>query len=297
MTGVIPGFEDFVDVPSLEAEARAQESDHSEREDSPTPGPLAAELLAAAMLGPTASRWHYMRSQILRSECVRVVDVCAGYGVWAQRMRALLTATGVGMHITGVEIFAAREAHLRKWCDEIAMDDWQFAVQQGHFVGGLTHHGWDIAIGNPHFTALAPSLDPSESMPAILLDRAPAVMLYHTVNAFQRGDKGRAVARALPPVARWLVPGTVAHGGTSEVASDCYALSLWLRGHEGPTELHMLEVEAEDVNRRDGLLKRDGQPYRCWRWRDVPPGSEEPSEELPAAPGWNNPTVGMLNAQ
>jgi hypothetical protein len=168
-------------------------------------------------------------------------------------------------------------------------------------------HVYDLAIGNPHFTALTHE-DPEQSMPAVLLRHAPAVLLLHTQQAFARGEAGRAVWRAYPPAASWMVPGSVkfrtgvnpkcskcghvntpaatACAGMREQGlhtvrcryklkawgsdSRCYQVSLWLRGHEGPTALHLLpELTAAER-----------------RWT-VPPGSEEPSEELPAAPGWS----------
>jgi hypothetical protein len=51
--------------------------------------------------------------------------------------------------------------------------------------------------------------------------------------------------------------------------SRCYQATVWARGHRGPAASVML----------------DWLPSEARRWR-VPPGSEEPSEQLPAAPGW-----------
>ena len=126
-------------------------------------------------------------------------------------------------------------------------------------------------------------------MPAVLLRRAPQVLLLHPLNVFVRGPDGRATRRAYPPAVTWLVPGTVSFDGTSNVASDCYAASLWRRGHKGPTITKMLTADPLDVNARIGMRKGkngDGDPYACWRWRGLPPGSEEPGDGLIAAPGW-----------
>ena len=261
---MLPGFE-------TEGDRRGDEADHDDREDSPTPGPLAAALLEAALEGPASPRWHYCRSSARRT-VLRVIDVDAGYGVWSQRLRARASRSAQRVHITGVELNPDRQRHLYKWCDVVVIGD---------SAATYTNGAWDLAISNPRFTALAPTEDPADSLPAQLLAVCTAVLLYHSVNAFQRGPNGRAAARAYPPVARWLVPGTVSHDGTSSVASDCYALSLWMKGHTGPTQSILLNVDPEDANRAAGLLKANGEPYRCWRWRGLPPGSEEPSAELP----------------
>jgi hypothetical protein len=225
---------------------------------------------------------------------LRVLDVCAGYGSWASEFRRLATRQGWPVHITGVELFEPRRADLEKWCDEAycPMDIDLF----------MDYGSWDIAIGNPHFTALTHD-KPERSLPAKLLDLAPAALLLHTQQAFARGEAGRRVWRAYPPAASWMVPGSVkfrsgvnpkcpgcggmnppsrvkcgnlvsrrlCHRRLKPWGSDqrCYQVSLWLRGHEGPTALHMLpELDAA-----------------ARRWT-VPPGSEKPSPDLPAAPGW-----------
>src|SRR5690606_28357830 len=131
----------------------------------------------------------------------------------------------------------------------------------------------DIAIGNPDFKLLVDDTgDPHESMPAQLLDYCRAVLLLHQTTNLQRGMAGCAVWRAYPPAHVWLVPGSVhfrGRGGGSD--SRCYQASLWLRRHTGPTLVEMLPGPP------------DGRA--SWRWT-VPPGSEEPSADLPAAPGW-----------
>jgi hypothetical protein len=269
-------------------DARSLETDHASREDDPTPrGVVRAALAAAVNLESMpdvyaklcAARMFADAPEIPHVGPLRVLDVCAGYGCWASELRRLAALQGWPVHITGVELFEPRRAVLEKWCDEVVIGDW-------HPDGCVYRRPtiFDLVIGNPHFTALTHE-DPEQSMPAVLLRHAPAVLLYHSVNTFQRGVPGRAVYRATRPAAKWLVPGTVSHDGTSSVASDCYQVTLWLRGHDGPCSEYLLDVEPEDANRDAGILKRGGAPYKCWRWT-VPPGSEDPSSDLPAAPGW-----------
>jgi hypothetical protein len=299
---------------------RELETDHAEREDDPTPRGVVRAALEAA-IDPRVTKSdgetylqgrpddHGLWETILealqaapefrgsladpggegpivkhddgRVEPIRVLDVCAGYGCWSSEIRRLAALQGWPIHVTGVELHAPRLADLTKWCDEVIIGDWREAMCT---VEDTDDGAVDLAIGNPHFTALTHE-DPEQSMPAVLLRHAAAVLLYHSVNTFQRSDKGRAVYRATKPAAKWLVPGTVSHDGTSSVSSDCYQVTLWLRGHDGPCAEYLLDVEPEDANREVGVLKRGGAPYKCWRWI-VPPGSEDPCEDLPAAPGW-----------
>jgi len=296
--------------PSTEASARALEGDHADREDDPTPrGVVRAALEAAA--GRIANITHPTARDGFGP--VRVLDVCAGYGCWASELRRLAGLQGWPVHITGVELFAPRYADLTKWCDRSIIADWRVPLTSDEFGP------FDIAIGNPHFTALTHE-DPEQSMPAVLLRHAPAVLLLHTQQAFARGEAGRGVWRAYPPAASWIVPGSVkfrtgtnpkcpkcAHVNPLALAvgslqqpvthclgragpttydgyepicgaklktwgsdSRCYQVSLWLRGHSGPTALHMLPELSADER----------------RWI-VEPGSEEPSEDYPPAPGWS----------
>ena len=207
---------------------------------------------------------------------LRVLDVCAGYGCWASELsRWWVLDLGLPrewLHITGVEIHAPREAHLDKWCDDWGLDDWRVALGP---ASGLDHTSFDLVIGNPDFAQLLRDnagnfVDPDQTMPAVLLRHAPAVLLLHTQQALLKSEAGRACWRAYPPAASWMVPGGVKFRGARMGADQrCYQVTLWLRSHTGPCSTYMLE---------------DLEPHeRAW---SVLPGSEEPSADLPARPGW-----------
>jgi phage FluMu protein Com len=297
MTLALPHME----TPSTE---RAEETDHDERQDDPTPrGIVRAVLWAAAREGTFDGGGKRGWDEL------RVLDVCAGYGAWSSEMRRLAQLQGWPVHITGVELYEARRDHLAKWCDEVWIRDWFDALRDHHELPEF-----DIIIGNPHFQALTGRLTPGDmfgehtpSMPETELEHAPAVLLLHTQQAFLKSEAGRAAWRRCPPAASWLVPGSVKFRnginpkcpkcktvnppaldeGACPVTycvkgcgaklkawgadSRCYQVTLWLRGHAGPCSVHLLD----DLDAR----------ARSWR---VPPGSEEPSAELPAAPGWTS---------
>lgn len=265
-----------------EADRRALEGDHKQREDDPTP-----RLLVRAGLAEVLPR-VFLQSP--GGWAPRVLGVGSGYGCWESEIRRWAVGRLGGIHITGVEICAARRPHLEKWCDRVetcSWDDDRVLRQVIHDTEPpvTARAQYHLAIGNPHFTGIVTE-DPAQSMPAVLLRSAQYVVIYHTLNTFVRSAEGREVWRRYPPSETWLVPGTVSHDGTSSVASDCYQITLWKRCSFGPTVVRLLDAEPGEANRAAGLTKRGGDPYLCWRWRGQPPGSEDPSEDLPAAPGW-----------
>lgn len=263
---------------ATELDRREAETDKRDREDDPTPRPLVRALLHEAL--PYIPRWQGKWTDS-GDPPFKALDVGAGYGVFSSELRRHASKRGYPVEITGVEICEARREHLRKWCDRVEICDWR-----PESLNQLREYRWsgDLAMGNPHFSALV-SDDPTESMPAVFLRHAHAVLLYHTRNAFLRSKPGRDVWRAYPPARVFMIPGTVSHDGTSSVASDCYQASLWLRGFEGETVVQLLDAEPEEANLAAGIVKRNGEPYRCWRWA-VPPGSEEPSDDLPGVVEW-----------
>lgn len=272
------------------ASAAEHEADLRAREEDNTPRGVSRAILAAAIgngalyvgahwkTGQPMLRWASGDEREDRRiseprESVRVLDVCAGFGCWASEMRRLAALQGWPVHITGVELDARKREHLSKWCDAVVFNDWlEFvAVREAgrRVYGGTCCEDFDIAIGNPHFSALTHE-DPAQSMPAVLLRHAPAVLLFHQEQSFQKSALGCRTWHAYPPAAVFHVPGSVRFRGRGHGAdARCYQATLWMRGHKGPASAHMLPwLEA---------------PARGWT---MPPGTEEPSTELPAAPGW-----------
>lgn len=227
--------------------AAEHEADLRSRGDDPTPRGVVRAVLEAV-----GHKW--LRSpEYVNRQTVRVLDVCAGFGCWASEFRRWWEVTRVErgcapwpVHITGVELDERKREHLEKWCDEVVIRDWFDALRDHHVVPT-----WDLAIGNPDFAQLldkspasefGPANDPAQSMPAVLLGQAPAVLLLHTRNAFLRSEAGAAAWRAYPPAASWLIPSTIKFRGPGKgAASDCYQVTLWLRGHTGPCAVHLLE--------------------------------------------------------
>jgi len=260
--------------PSTEADARARETDHDERGDSPTPRGLwraIFEVSSPVWLNPRGvmAGAQKRRRQARSGVPFRALSLMAGYGSDASELRRLAVRQGWRIHITGVELCEARRVHLVKWCDDVWIGHWMDALLDD---GPLENPQWDIIVTNPDFAQILDNknkaLRPEDTMVPTLLQNAPSVLMLHQEQAFTKSARGREVWRRWPPAASWML-GPASFSGDGKADSRCYIATLWLRGHEGPTALHMLpELDAA-----------------ARRWT-VPPGSEDPSSELPSAPGW-----------
>ncbi len=202
----------------------------------------------------------------------RVLDLGAGFGCLSSELRKLAIEQGWPPHITGVELNPAREAHGRKWCDEWASMEWrEFLAMRGLADRGSmpAPRTFDLIIGNPPFSHIlrqgkGPEGERTDYMPVdetmvpTLLRHAPAVLLLHTAGAFDDSEHGREVWRRYPPAATWLC-GRLSFRAGSSTDSRTYYATLWLRGHKGPAQLHMLPE----------------LPPKARKWT-TPPGSEDP---------------------
>lgn len=282
--------------------AADHEADLRKREDDPTPRGVTRAVLEAAFgpdgplaVGVVAFGQRLvprLKPEVDRHRCgerprppvepgpgqdeIRVLDVCAGYGCWASEIRRLATLQGWPVHITGIELDTRKREHLSKWCDRPLYGDAVACINTERAIGPR-RASWDVAIGNPAFSLLVPKQRTDEtvedaadrSVLGNLLAAAPAVIQLHHTTAFVRGKVGRLLWRRHTPARQWLIPGAVSFRSDGKTDTRCYAASLWMRGHAGPTVVEMLpELGREEL-----------------RWRALP-GTEEPSGDLPAVPGW-----------
>lgn len=230
------------------ADLRAREADY-------TPPAIVRECLLASM---NKAIQHAARSREPGKgpAKVRVLDVGAGAGVWLKTFISLWQEMGgrrSELHVTAVELDPRERPHLEGAADRVIIGDWTRALG-GH--PGPARREYDIVIGNPPFSALRAQradfgrgLDPDLSMPARLLEVAPAVALLSRVSAWSKDKPGISVRRKYPAAYGWEIPGAVsfrAEGGTDQ---HSYAVFLWLRGHTGPTSMDLLRDFTADERR------------------------------------------------
>ncbi len=134
----------------------------------------------------------------------------------------------------------------------------------------------EAAVGAGLHRELA-EYDPETSMPAVCLRYAPALLLYLTSQTWTKTASGFLTRIAYPHALAWDIPGSISHRGLNPATGNRwgaddkpYTAFCWLRGHEGPAVVDMLEP-------------LDG---RSWTMR---PGTEDDAwrrkHGIPTAPG------------
>jgi hypothetical protein len=217
------------------------------------------------------------------TKALRVLDVCAGAGVWSSEMRMLAAALGIEIHVTAVELDEEREREfLPRHADDVVWSDWR-AFVKGCIASGQR---FDLVIGNPAFKRaraleVAGELDVETSMPALLTKIAGAVVLYMSQQGWTKTAPGFLVRQAYKPAYCVDVPGAVSHrAGVNPKtgkrwSSDTvpYSASMWLGYRAGPhvgmTLTDMLEPMdgrswPEDLRpgaERVEWLRAEGIPY------------------------------------
>lgn len=207
---------------------------------------------------------------------LRIIDICAGAGVWASEVRRLLTLMGIAVHITAVELDPVEEPYLRRHADEVVIGDWRAFIERCRKEG----RWFDLVIGNPAFSqARAPkvgkALDVEAAMPSVLMDVAGAIILYLSQQTWTKTKSGSEVRRRYPPSHAVDVPGSVNHrhglnakGKPYSADSIPYSASMWLGRIAGPhvglTATGMLDPIDGSERRwvRENPNDRDTEPMR-----------------------------------
>lgn len=106
-----------------------------------TPRAVVEQCLRAVLSGwthacPTKSECH--------EPLLRVLDLCAGYGVWSMVLRQLAALMGFAVHITAVEIRQECRPSLLRHCDTVHIVDAATWAQ--------TRDRYDFVVGNPPFS-------------------------------------------------------------------------------------------------------------------------------------------------
>jgi hypothetical protein len=204
------------------------------------------------------------------TKVLRVLDVCAGAGVWASEMRRLMTMLGIPVHITAVELDEEREReYLPCHADEVVWGDWRAFAKRCDEDG----RWFDLAVGNPAFRqARALKLDPSTSMPALLIQIAGAVILYMSQQGWTKTSAGFEVRRNYKPAYSVDVPGGVSHRAGGGADSVPYSATMWLGAIAGP---HTGMMSVDMLDPFDGRsfsegLRPGAEPIDWLRANEIP---------------------------
>jgi hypothetical protein len=108
-----------------------------------------------------------------RRRVIRVLDICAGAGVWASEVRRFAALLGFDVHITAVDYEPDERPNLERHADEVIIGDWheglgmvladvavrtvtpagvEIEVTESRWVWGPNRREYDVIIGNPAFS-------------------------------------------------------------------------------------------------------------------------------------------------
>jgi hypothetical protein len=126
---------------------------------------------------------------------LRVLDLCAGSGVFGQQARSVLDRP----HLTAVEIRPEERPNLERWYDVVRIADVR-TVELGEF---------DLVVGNPAFTLWVPVLERAVGALAPL----GVAMLLGLNELGTRGSVSRGAWERWVPAWQWRIAGTIGFRG------------------------------------------------------------------------------------
>lgn len=88
---------------------------------------------------------------------IRMLDICAGGGVWASEVRRFAALLGFEVNITAVDYEPDELPNLVRHADEVIIGDWHTALgmvqdERCEWVWGKDKREYDLIIGNPAFS-------------------------------------------------------------------------------------------------------------------------------------------------
>ena len=88
---------------------------------------------------------------------IRVLDICAGAGVWASEVRRFAALLGFDVHITAVDYEPDERPNLERHADVVIIGDWHEGLAMAQDERGVWYWPgekaqFDVIIGNPAFS-------------------------------------------------------------------------------------------------------------------------------------------------
>jgi predicted RNA methylase len=254
-------------IDMLPATAPDPDRDRAYEVDRTPRGLVRAALDAHLSARHDHARWQavYVAGNLVWSAIeggpLRVLDVCAGSGVWASEMRAWCDRHGIPVEITALEVRPEEREHLARVADEVIIGDALDLLDDDHYFGA---YRWHIVIGNPAFSLLAMGKPERRSLLPVLLDLARAVVLLSTSQAFTRSEAAARWLHDHPPALELRIAQGVRFRATSGTDGISYSVTSWVQhqrhvlpGTPWPCQVLVLPAEAR-------------------RWREIPGREAEP---------------------
>lgn len=140
----------------------------------------------------------------------RVLDICAGAGVYSSEAKAIARARGVDLHVTAIELREEERRFLEHNADVAIIGDWSLATELEPF---------DLIVGNPAFPIWPLAL------PQLLRCLTPAGLicaLFHNglgQRAAAEGEGGESfeLLDEYPPFAQWRIRGPISFRGKAQI--------------------------------------------------------------------------------
>lgn len=277
-------------------------------ENEPTPEPRRADLdeditprpaIYVALMAWALSEWGKRLCALGRP--IRVLDFGAGYGAWSSVLRIVAAELGFEVVITSLEVNAAREVHLRKWCNEVVVSAYPNAM----LVFGVgKHREFDLIMGNPPFAWILGKgkrwsettekwintvhlKNAADTLVPSLLRHTSQLLILHQIQSLAKSITGRKVMRDYPRSAAWVL-GPLGFRDGSAMDSYSYTATLWQHSALKCIEAREACPAFEPMPCPEYMVEELTADQRRWSVDDdghrVIPGSE--SLETARANGW-----------
>jgi hypothetical protein len=248
----------------LGSDAPDEEREREYEVDRTPRGLVRAALEAHLAARPDHARWKavYVAGHLVWSELegdpLRVLDVCAGSGVWASEVVRWCDAHGIPVEIDAIEIRPEEREHLERVAQRVYIGD-AFEMVLKHPPLG----GWHIVVGNPAFSLLAMAPD-KISLAPVLLALSRATILLSTTQAFTRSKAAAEWLHDNPPALEVRIAQGVRFRSSSGTDGISYSVTSWVQhqrhvlpGTPWPCSVLVLPAEAR-------------------RWREIPGREVDP---------------------
>jgi hypothetical protein len=99
----------------------------------------------------------FIERPIDRRRVIRVLDICAGAGVWGSEVRRIASMMGFEVWITAVDYEPDERENLIRHADEVIIGDWHVALgmeqnERGVWFWPGEKREYDLIVGNPAFS-------------------------------------------------------------------------------------------------------------------------------------------------